>query len=68
MVTYSVWTFTNFKNDDFFSGDVNKYDLGFKSQKESVCFKNSNTLYITDELVITQGGNLYEFNLITKDN
>ena len=63
----AVWTFTNFKNDNFFSGDIAKHDLGFESQKESVCFKDSNTLYITDELVTIHGGNLYEFKL-TKNN
>ena len=59
----TVWTFTDFKDDNFFSGDVAKHDLGFESQKESVCFKDLNTLYITDELVNIHGGNLYEFNL-----
>lgn len=59
----SVWTFTNFEGDDFFGGTAKSNDLGFVSQKESICFKDSNTVYIADELANGSGGNLYEFNL-----
>lgn len=59
----AVWVFSDYKNDDFFNGKVIKYDFDFESQKESVCFKNKNTLYITDENVLGKGGNLYEFNI-----
>lgn len=59
----SVFIFTNFKGDNFFSGTVKQYDFDFQSQKESVCFKNSTTLYITDEKSHGKGGNLYEFKL-----
>ncbi|MCF6347301.1 MAG: hypothetical protein L3J20_03265 [Flavobacteriaceae bacterium] len=57
----TVILFTDFKNDNFFSGKVTLLPLNHKSQKEGVCFKNNNTLYITDEYSHGTGGNLYEF-------
>ena len=62
----NVWTFTDFEKDDFFSGKVTQYDLGFESQKESICFKDSTTVYIADEYTAGVGGNLYEFKLEPK--
>jgi len=59
----SVWVFNNYKNDNFFSGDATEYPLDHESQKEAVCFKSNNTLYITDETSRGGGGNLYEFQL-----
>ncbi|NNL16819.1 MAG: hypothetical protein HKO81_09290 [Flavobacteriaceae bacterium] len=55
--------FNNFKNDDFFAGDISEYEFDFITQKESVFFKNNRTLYITDELAFGIGGNLYEFKI-----
>jgi hypothetical protein len=63
----AVWTFTDFKGDDFFMGEVKKYDLGFESQKESICFKDNNTLFIADESTAGVGGNLYELSLNKPD-
>ncbi len=57
----SVILFTNFKGDDFFNGETTQFSLNHKSQKEGVCFKDNNTLYITDERDHGQGGNLYKF-------
>ncbi len=60
----AAWLFTDFKNDDFFSGK--SIELPYKadlSQKEGICFKNDSTLYITDERAHGSGGNLYEFKL-----
>jgi hypothetical protein len=54
--------FTNFVGDDFFSGKVTQLPLNHSSQKEGVCFKNNNTLYITDEYSNGKGGNLYKFD------
>ncbi len=59
----AVLLFTDFKDDDFFSGKVTQIPLNHKSQKEGVCFKDNNTLYITDEYAHGEGGNLYEFEL-----
>ena len=60
----SVWLFSNFTGDDFFSGSAKEYPfMADLTQKEGLCFKDSNTLYITDEYVLGNGGNLYEFTL-----
>jgi hypothetical protein len=59
----TVWQFTNFKNDDFLSGKMTKFDLNHTSQKESICFKDNNTVYITDERAHGSGRNLYVFLL-----
>jgi len=59
----SVFVFTNFTNDAFFNGIVKQYDFSFESQKEGVCFKDNQTLLITDEKAHGEGGNLYEFKL-----
>lgn len=59
----SVFMFTNFKGDNFFSGDVKEFPLSYVSQKESITFKDNNTLYIADEKAHGKGGKLYEFSL-----
>lgn len=59
----TVWQFTNFKGDDFFSGTMTKFSLDHTSQKEGICFKNNNTVYITDERSHGEGRNLYVFTL-----
>ncbi len=59
----SVLVFTDFKDDDFFSGVVKEYSFNHISQKEGVAFKNNNTLFITDEKAHLKGGNLYEFSI-----
>ena len=59
----SVFIFTNFVDDDFFSGDVKEFPLGHVSQKESISFKDDITLYIADEKTKSLGGKLYEFKI-----
>ena len=59
----SAFIFTNFIGDDFFSGTTKQYDFSFVSQKEGICFKDAQTLYITDEKAHGEGGNLYELKL-----
>jgi hypothetical protein len=59
----SVFVFTNYTLDNFFSGHVKQYDFDLSSQKEGICFKDNNTLYITDEKAHGAGGNLYKFQL-----
>ena len=63
LTSKSVWLFTDFENDNFLEGNAIEYDLGFSSQKESLCFKNENSLYIADEKSHGNGGNLYVFSL-----
>ena len=58
-----IWMLSDYKNDDFFNGSIKEIELGHHSQKESVCFKNNNTLYIADEQNGILGGNVYEFQL-----
>lgn len=57
----SVFMFSELNTDDFFASNVKQYKFDYKSQKESVAFKNDTTLYIADEYLGNNGGNLYEF-------
>ena len=59
----SVFIFSDFNTTNFFKSNVKRYSFNHSSQKESVCFKNDSTLYIADEYVGINGGNLYEFKL-----
>ena len=59
----AVFIFTNFTANNFFTGTFKQYDFKFETQKEGVCFKDTQTLYITDEKANGEGGNLYEFKL-----
>lgn len=59
----SVFILSNFIEDDFFSGEIKEFSLGHVSQKESITFKDNNTLYIADEKAHEKGGKLYEFSL-----
>lgn len=56
-----IWEFTDFENNQFFSGTVKMHDLGFSSQKESICFYDNDTLIVSDERAYGEGGNIYEF-------
>ena len=58
-----ILIFTDFKNDDFLSGNVKTIRLETNSQIESICFKDNNTVYISDERTKGEGGNLYELKL-----
>ncbi|MGB1042291.1 MAG: hypothetical protein ACPGU6_02775 [Tenacibaculum sp.] len=59
----SVYVLKYFKNDDFFSGSITELPLHHISQKESITFKDNNTVYITDEKAHLKGGRLYEVSL-----
>jgi hypothetical protein len=59
----NVLVFTDFKGDNFLSGKVKKIELKYESQKEGICFKDGNTLLITDEKSHGEGGNLYELKI-----
>lgn len=58
-----LWKLSNFKNDDFFSGDIEKLSFKHDSQKEGVSFKTNSKVFITDERQGANGGNIYSFNL-----
>ncbi len=55
--------FTDYEDDNFFIGKVKEYPFDFITQKESVFFKDNETVYITDEYSFGIGGNLYELKL-----
>lgn len=59
----NVLIFSNFENDNFLSGKVQKIDFNHRSQKEGICFTNNQTLLITDEYAHGKGGNLYELKI-----
>ena len=59
----AVFVLTNFKEDDFFSGQLQEPPLEHRSQKEGVCFKDDYTLFITDEYSMSTKGNLYTFSI-----
>ncbi|MFT7071401.1 hypothetical protein [Patiriisocius sp. Uisw_017] len=58
-----VWIIRDYKKDNFLDGDITEIKLGHSSQKESVTFKDKNTLYIADERSGPDGGNLYELDI-----
>ncbi|MBE0390508.1 hypothetical protein [Flavobacterium sp. PL002] len=58
-----IWIFKDFKSDNFLSGDLKMGDLKHYSQKESIAFKDANTIFIADEKVKKTGGNVYKLNL-----
>ena len=58
-----LWTITEFSGDNFSKGKLKEIDLGIRTQLESVCFKNANTLLLSDEVRDNEGGNLYSYTL-----
>lgn len=64
-----LWLFENWQDDDFFSGDAYKIDLGIVTQKEAVTFSDNNTIIFTDEEFSGIGRNSYMIKLdqVTKE-
>lgn len=58
-----IWLFKNWKNDDFFSGDLTEIDLGMITQKEAITFFNDSVVVIADEKFNGIGGNLYTYQI-----
>lgn len=58
-----LWKITDFEGDNFFEGSIQELKFEHNSQKEGICFKNGNSVYITDEKTKSEGGNLYKFKL-----
>tara|TARA_R110002051_G_scaffold295922_1_gene361863 strand:- start:2900 stop:3751 length:852 start_codon:yes stop_codon:yes gene_type:complete len=58
-----LFVFTEFTWNDFSKGKLQEIDLGARTQLESVCFLNDNTLLISDERSFGSGGNLYSYSL-----
>lgn len=58
-----VWIYSNFTGDDFSRGKLQTIDLNVRTQLESLCYLNNNTLLISDEVRKKTGGNLYTIKL-----
>ena len=58
-----LWKLTNFNSNNFLKGTIEEQKFEHDSQKEGICFKDNNTVYITDERNHSEGGNLYTFDL-----
>ncbi|PWK19034.1 SdiA-regulated domain-containing protein [Xanthomarina spongicola] len=58
-----MWKISNFEGDDFFNGTIESIDFNHLTQKEGICFKDKQTIYITDERIGIIGGKIYTFNL-----
>lgn len=58
-----LWLLTGFGTDDFGNAQMQEYLLDHHTQKEGICFKDTDTLLITDEKNKRGGGNLYEVKL-----
>lgn len=65
VLTYSkLYILSDFNGHNFWEGKVREYPLPLIKQREAVCFKSDNTLYMTDEVKRgLGGGNLYEIKL-----
>ena len=55
-----LWTITNFSLDALSKGRIKEIDLGVRTQLESVCFTDNNTLLLSDEVRESTGGNYSE--------
>lgn len=58
-----LWVFTDFSMGDFTKGTMRTIDLKTDTQLESVCFKDNNTLLLSDEQRGLTGRNLYSYKL-----
>lgn len=58
-----IWLFTDFSSDDFTKGTLRTIDVKHRTQQESICFVDNNTLLIADEQSKTKGRNLYSYQI-----
>lgn len=58
-----LWRITDFSLDTIFNGQMEAIDFQHNSQKEGIHFRNNDLVYITDEQVKSEGGNIYTFKL-----
>ncbi len=64
-----VWLFQCFNGDAFLKGKKRTISLNHFSQKEGICFKDNNTLLISDERTEhILGGGLYQLTLNKEDH
>ncbi|MFC4723297.1 hypothetical protein ACFO5O_13255 [Geojedonia litorea] len=58
-----LWKISNFSSDAFFKGTIEELKFDHNSQKEGVCFKTNEIVYIADESNGAAGNNIYSFKL-----
>lgn len=58
-----IWLIEDFATKGFTQDNLKPYSLDHYSQKEGVCFKDNNTLYIADEKHKRSGGMLYKVKI-----
>lgn len=58
-----LWLFENYSENDITNGKMTELNLNHYSQKEAVCFKNNDELFVADEKVKKIGGNLFQVSL-----
>lgn len=58
-----IFVLTNFGEDNFAEAQMQMLELGHSTQKESVCFKDNDLLFIADEKDKGEGGKLYQVKL-----
>lgn len=64
LLTHSkIWFFDGFNEDNFTAGKTSVFELNHNTQKESICYKNNQTLLIADEKSKKTGGNVYEIQI-----
>lgn len=58
-----LWKLSGFKEDDFFSGQIEAMKFNHKSQKEGIGFITNTQVVISDERNVHGGGMFYTFQL-----
>lgn len=58
-----IWLIENFNSNNILEGTITSYNLNHVSQKESITFKNNNTVFLADEVKKKNGGYIYEVDL-----
>ena len=58
----TIWIFSDFIGENFFSGKVKRIDLSLELQLESIVFQDDCTLYLTNEKTDKEPANLYEID------
>lgn len=58
-----VWLISEYVGDELFKSKIERINLSYSSQKESVTFEDINTLFIADERTGSEGCNLYKLKL-----
>jgi hypothetical protein len=58
-----MWIYSDFKDAKSVKSANKEIKFATYTQRESVTFKDNNTLFISDEKTKNVGGNLYEYDL-----